>query len=402
MAKKIIFKLKSFPVASETFIVRNIVEAINNKFDVTILTENKKPIENSSQIEILEDFKLMNKTFAFAQPTRKVNRYFKAMQHFFNPILGYYFLRHISIHGVKSLSFLFWLHFFLPYRNTDTIHVHFATAINPLFELKEIGFLKSKIIVTFHGYDGHFLPESDELNKLKANFEKHVSEITVNTLFLKNKLISKGLTTVKISVIPYGIDVKYFNNSSAFKKQKKRINLISVGRLVAFKGHKLGIEVVKILVEKGYNIKYNILGEGPEGAHLEKLIAKYNLQESVNLLGKKNQEQIKEYLNKSDIFLMTSTEDSTGRREDFGVVSLEAQAMELPVVGFKSGGFPETLIDGETGFLVEDQEIEAMAAAVEKLINDRELLHKMGKRARIHVLENFSFEKTTQKYLELY
>ena len=107
-------------------------------------------------------------------------------------------------------------------------------------------------------------------------------------------------------------------------------------------------------------------------------------------------------LGENNLFLMTSTIDKYGRREAFGAVSLEAQAMDLPVIGFKSGGFPETVIDGNTAILVEDKNINSMAEAVESLINDKKLMNSMSKGARTHVLESFSFEKTTKRYLDLY
>ena len=99
---------------------------------------------------------------------------------------------------------------------------------------------------------------------------------------------------------------------------------------------------------------------------------------------------------------MPSTKDNSGRSEAFGVVSLEAQAMGLPIIGFDAGGFPDTIIDGITGFLVEDKNIEKMASTIEKLILDQNLLAEMSKQAINNTITNFNVHKTTGQYFKLY
>lgn len=401
MRKKIVFKTKAFPVLSETFVVMNVVQAIKNGFQVKVITDKKNDFSLSSQEHLLNDYSVSEKIQKFSESKKKSKRYLKALGYLLDPVLFYYYIKYAEFKKKKSLSLLFLLAFYYPHRRTP-FHVHFATALGPLLELKKIGFIRSKIIVSFHGYDGHFLPCGHDLNKLLENFRKHVFKITVNSVFLKNKLILKGFNEADISIIKYGIDLEYFKRKRSVLMEGEYFNMISVGRLVEFKGHKIGVKVVKLLSEKGYKVKYTIIGEGPELQKLKDLIRKLNLEKSVSLLGKKNQQEIKEHLNLNQLFLMTSTTDNTGRQEDFGVVSLEAQAMQLPVIGFKAGGFPETLVDGVTGLLVEDKDVEAMATVVESLIKDKRRIIQMGKQGRRHVVENFSFDKTTRKYLELY
>jgi len=99
---------------------------------------------------------------------------------------------------------------------------------------------------------------------------------------------------------------------------------------------------------------------------------------------------------------LTSTSDRSERCEAFGVVSLEAQAMGLPVIGFKSGGFPETLVEGKTGITVTDKDIEAMASAIEYLMFNNDRLLEMGMAAKKHIRDNFDSSIVTCKYLELY
>jgi colanic acid/amylovoran biosynthesis glycosyltransferase len=402
VGSKIVFKVKSFPTVSETFVVNNVVEAIKCGFDVSVITDKKNTAAKSSQENLLKDFVVLDKTFVFTQPKLRYKRYIKAFLLLLNPVLFYFFIKYVRFKKKRDLTLLFCLAFYYPHRKATAFHVHFGNTVEPLFELKKIGFIKSKIIVTFHGYDAHDLPKGPKLNKINKDFKKYVADITVNSAYLKNKLMNKSFSHQRISIVPIGIDSNFFTRKNSLTSEDGYFRLLSVGRLVSFKGHHFGVRVIKLLLDRGHNVKYSIIGEGPELPQLKILINKLKLNDSINLYGKKNQSEIKDFLNLSNVFLMTSTVDATGRREDFGVVSLEAQAMELPVVGFNSGGFPETIIDGKTGFLVQDQDVEGMVAAVEKLIHDRSLLQQMGKNAREHVLQNFSFEKTTKKYLELY
>lgn len=399
--KTIIFKTKSFPTVSETFVVNNVVEAIKNGFEVYIITNKKNTSSQSSQQQLLSEYNISALTQEYKEPKGKKNRVLKAGILLLNPVLSFYFLRYVALKKKKSLSLLFQLAYYTSYR-TATFHVHFANALEPLLQLKKIGFLKSKIIVTFHGYDAYFLPTGKPLENLVNDYKMYVEHITVNSAYLKQLLVEKGFPDSKIKIIPMGVDATIFKPVKTEKEIKSPLKLITVARLVDLKGVEYGIQVLKKLIDNGHDVLYTLVGEGPEEGRLKALCDTLGLANQVHFLGKKSQPEIKSLLEDHHLFLMTSTIDKDGRREAFGVVSLEAQAMELPVVGFKSGGFPETLVEGKTGFLVEDQDIEAMAAAVEKLINNSELLQQMGKQARIHVLQNFSFEKTTKKFLDLY
>ena len=126
------------------------------------------------------------------------------------------------------------------------------------------------------------------------------------------------------------------------------------------------------------------------------------VQAKSRLEGFKNQIEIKQLLSENHLFLMTSSVDEFNRREAFGIVSLEAQSMGLPVVGFKSGGFPETLVEGKTGFTVEDNNCFEMSIIIQRLIEDSELLSKVGKMAIKNVKQNFDLSYTNKLFINLY
>jgi colanic acid/amylovoran biosynthesis glycosyltransferase len=402
MDTKIVFKTNSFPIISETFIVSNIVETIKNGHEIIIIADKKNKYTDSSQTDLLEKYCLMDKVLQYYSSKGKWKRYKRAIKAIIStPILSFYFAKYILFKRNKSLDYLFILKFYYKLRKAAAFHVHFATAIDPLFELKEIGFLKSKIIITFHGYDAHFLPEGEQLQKLIKNFTKWTSCITVNSEFLKDKLIKEGFIPASIKIIPIGINTSFFNISERALKTGI-FKMITVGRFVEIKGQFFGIQLVKLLKDKGYKINYSLVGAGEEWNTLKQLVAELGLDNEIHFYGFRTQAEIKELLKENDLFLMTSTRDKFDRCEAFGVVSLEAQSMGLPVVGFKAGGFPETIIEGETGFTVKDKDVHALGEVVIKLIEDNERLIKIGLAAQRHIKENYNIEVLTNKYLDLY
>ncbi len=402
MKPLVVFKTVSFPTFSETFIGSNITEAIDAGFDVKIIVDTINASDNTSQPDLLAKYGLLDKVLRFEQPRGKINRYIKAASHLLNPLLLYCFIKYSIFKGKKSLDYIFILKFYWKFRNAAAYHVHFATVIHPLFELKEIGFIKSKIVVTFHGYDAHFLPNGEQLKNLICNFNNHVAQITVNSVFLKNLLVSKGFRESEISIVPIGINTEFFKRDILSIASKATLKLITVGRLVALKGQEYGLRALNILIDKGFSVHYTIVGTGSELAKLMDLTKQLKMETHVTFEGNRNQQEIKELLQEHQVFLMTSTINEAGTREAFGVVSLEAQAMGLPVVGFQSGGFPETVIEGKTGFIVEDQNVAAMANAIEKLILDENLWHTMSENAKYHILNSYTFEKTIGQYLKFY
>ena len=94
-------------------------------------------------------------------------------------------------------------------------------------------------------------------------------------------------------------------------------------------------------------------------------------------------------------------DNKTKRKEAFGITSIEAQAMGLPVIGFNSGGFVDTIKEGITGFAVEDRNVSSMVKRIEGLIKNKETYKKMSLNCIRHA-KKFDIKYTMQKFIELY
>lgn len=395
------FKLKLFPQISETFIVSNLIYAKQKGFKIKIYVDKYLGLENSSQVELLKKFNIQDDLISpHNLPSTKIRRLFL----FFKMLTSFkvlkFFNTYLSSNGIKW-DVLLSLYQYRYLIKNEIVHAHFNNKIEPMIYLHIIGYLNQKMIITFHGYDAFLESQKSFKNKYGKFYKKNVFAVTVNSNYLKNQVIKLGVDPEKIFTIPIGIDTKAFVGLPK-KLKSKNIKIITVGRIEQLKGHIYALKAIRFLLDAGYSLQYIIIGNGSYLGEIKKEIELLRLTNFVHLVGDINQQGVIKYLNDSDIFLMPSTYgNETKRREAFGVVSIEAQAMGLPVIGFNSGGFPETIINGETGFAVDDRSVIQLADKIKYLLENPQEYLSMSKAATKYS-QNFDHKYTTQKYLDLY
>ncbi|WP_163514502.1 glycosyltransferase [Gelidibacter japonicus] len=404
--KSICFVVPSFPTVTETFVTNHIIQSKIKGYQVSVLTKNKLSIEASSQQELLTEHRILDNTFAvdFRIPRNKTKRRFQSLI----LILKYlkFWIRIINVPIRERFSILpFQLHYYNQFREMPVFHIQFGLAGFDIALMKSIGLLSGHIITTFHGYDAHFKgPEA--LDLMRRKYKQLMEEscyMTVNTPYLANKVKLLGGDFKKIRIIPMGIDLGLFQQDEERTLLKNTsVKLISIGRLIELKGFEYAIRSVKVLVDKGYNVKYTIVGEGTDKDTLQQLVSKLGLGDFVFLVGAKSQIDIKELFEENNIFLMSSITDCVNRAEAQGVVTVEAQAMGLPVVAFRSGGVPYTILENKTGFLIEEKNIERYAAAIIKLMDNPILYKTMSASAKSFAINNFNRETLSSEFFELY
>ena len=405
--KKILFRLGSFPTKSETFITNQIVLAIKLDYDVSILTTKKNTLSESSQPEIIENHKILDKTIQYNKIVTK--NYFGRIQKIVSILiygipLSYLKTFNYFKYGKQGLigNLLFQLVEMRGFLDVDLYHIQFGTNKYPLDSLKKHNLIKGSVIATFHGYDGHYQENSKrKIAERYSTLFRFADLITCNTTYLASRLHNLGCSESKLRIIPMGINIDFFY---PYKKGQKSIShrILSVGRLVKLKGFEYGIKAVNELVKRGLNVSYQIIGQGKEKENLLQLTKSFNISDYVFIEGAKSAVEIRDAIQQADIFLMTSTYDKTGRREAQGIVTIEAQACGLPVVAFRSGGVPYTIGDGVTGFLSKENDYMDMAKNIQLLIQDERLRTQMGENARTFVEEHFNQNKLNKIWEELY
>lgn len=404
--KTICFVLPNFPAVSETFVTNQIIGAKNQGYQVSVLTSRLIALEQSTQRELIENHALLKDTIVLDYNIPKSK--FKRLVVGFFIIIKYfrYWSKPLPISvKYRFLSLPFLIRFYHNFKHINVFHVQFAMGSIGIAEMKEIGLLQSKLITTFHGHDAHFKNEK-ELTFLKNTYKIvfKVSEyITVNTPYLETQVLALGSHKALLNVIPMAIDIAYFKPESLKELPVGwTVNLISIGRLIEFKGFDYAIQAIKRLVDKGLNVHYTIVGDGILFESLQDQIQTLQLTNYVTLVGKKSQDEIKTLLAMHHIYLMSSITNAKGRCETQGVVVAEAQAMGLPVVAFNSGGVPYTLCDGETGFLVAEKDVDAYTEAILNLMSDSKRYQTMSIQAREFVVKNFSKNLMSERFVSLY
>lgn len=404
--KKIIFKVPEFPHLSETFIIAQIITAIELGYEVKILVGKLMDVNESLHSKLLTEYSLMDKVIIedYKIPKNKVLRLIKALflvsvnLKYFNSIIKFY-----KEHSKFSLTWLYQWCFFKQFNMAEIFHVQYGTNSNTLAILKKIGFFNPKLIVTFHGHDAFFpINGFIQNNGYYDNLFKSADLITANTPYLANKIIELGCSKELISIVPVGVNTDFFYPSNNKKKSTDSLQLITVGRLDKVKGHHYCVEIVNQLISNGIDVTLTIVGEGFERDNLEKLISKYQLQGKIYMIGKKSQEEVRQILWEHDVYLLTAVALSDGRRETQGLATLEAQACGLPVVVFDSGGVKYTVNNEKSGFICDEYDVKSSSRKIEKFIEDSSLLVKMGKQAVIFVHENFSQKIIDKKWGIIY
>jgi hypothetical protein len=197
------------------------------------------------------------------------------------------------------------------------------------------------------------------------------------------------------------MDLANFVGARAEAGASVPIEILSVGRLVAFKGFAYLVEACAQLRERSIQFHCEIIGDGPLREQLQRQIAELRLADRITLAGALPQDCVLEKLQRCNIFALASTTDDNGASDIFPTVILEAMASARPVVSTTLAGIPESVIDKETGLLVPVGESGLFADALETLCRDAELRTRYGGAGRARVEEHFQVETTVQPLLDL-
>ncbi|SUJ43641.1 putative capsular polysaccharide biosynthesis protein [Staphylococcus aureus] len=223
---------------------------------------------------------------------------------------------------------------------------------------------------------------------------------------LKHKIITSNLAKEnKITVLGFGssngIQFEKFqlDNNKLEEKYHKLLNdnfvIGYVGRIVKDKGiHEL-IQSFKIIVSKGYNVKLLVIGSLETENSIDESDYLFLTQNPNVVLIKHVSDPISFY-NNMNVFVFPT------HREGFGNVSIEAQALEVPVITTNVTGAIDTVVNGETGFIVEKGDFKAIAEKIEKLINDESLRETIGHNGRKRVENKFSSQIIWEELESMY
>jgi len=194
-------------------------------------------------------------------------------------------------------------------------------------------------------------------------------------------LAETGANEDRVVVVHNGVNPTIFRKTSVSPADEARWRprgerlLLTVTRLYPYKGVDRMLEALPAIAQAVPGVKYLVVGEGPDLPRLQQLAARLGLQDRVSFLGRRTVAEIVSLYNLADLFvLLTRTEPPDV--EGFGLVFLEAAACGLPSLGGRSGGIPEAIEEGRTGWLVDPCDAGAIAATITELLGSPERLRR--------------------------
>jgi colanic acid/amylovoran biosynthesis glycosyltransferase len=394
---KLGYLVSQYPALSHTFILREVLALGRQGIDVRVVSVRKcdRPMTALSADEAAE----AQRTFSVigAGPVHALRANIRVFcRHPIGYVRGLLYAWTLS-RGTPRLLVMYSLYFleavvagdYFERQGVADIHTHFSSTV--LLILARI--FRVRYSLTAHG-SGEFVDV--------VGF--HLAEKVAGAVFVAT-VGQYGMSQVmnasdpahwhKVVVLPLGVDVEAFRPRDAPKRDPEEpFRLLSVGRLSAPKGYPILIEAVVLLRGRGRNVRLTLVGEGPERARLEKLIADRDLGDCVRLAGACNHERLPHHYESSDAFVLSSFLESAP------VVLMEAMAMELPCVATWITGIPEIIEKDVEGLLVPPASASAIADAAERLMDDREGARRFGTAARRKVLDKYHLERNVERLVE--
>jgi len=238
------------------------------------------------------------------------------------------------------------------------------------------------LVIHFHGADVHRKPTIEEyLPFYKIAFSYASAFISVSGA-MTEELIKLGAPANKIFTSSCGVDTLKFPLLDISKSGR---NFLSVGRFVEKKSPASVIKAFKIVVNKFPDARLWMVGDGPLFDETSHLVRESGLANSVTLTGVLKSDQIRELMKQSRCFLQHSVTACDGDKEGTPVTILEAGASGLAIVSTLHTGIAEAVVNGETGYLVPEHDVEGMAEYMIKIAADVDLAVRLGTKEAAHI-----------------
>lgn len=302
----------------------------------------------------------------------------------------------------------------LPFRNP---HGYF---LNMPYLRKELNKIKPDLIHSFyalgHGFLGRMTGYKPHIiSVLGSDIYDDISNPIFRRITIKNlekaslicstsKVMANKINEYvdrPIQITPFGIDTKLFSVRN--RTENKEAGGFTIGT-VKWLEDKYGVDTLIssfAKFRKKYpqeNIKLVIVGEGSKKNELESLAHRLGVDQDCTFIGRVFHHEVNIWLKQFDVYVALSRLDS----ESFGVAVLEASSMKIPVLVSDAGGLPEVVVDSETGIIIPKENISKAAEVLEMLYLNKELRKELGKAGRERVLNNYNWDESVNKMIQVY
>lgn len=286
-------------------------------------------------------------------------------------------------------------------RSYDIIHAHFGGQGIKAIGLRELGAMTGRVVTTFYGQDATSYPRQHGRDCYRELFAQGDRFIAISQHLL-GRIQALGCPVERAECLPIGVAPADFPFHPRRWQPPEPLRLLTVARLEEKKGLEYAIRAVARVIPDFPQVEYHILGEGSRRKMLEKLVADLRVETRVRLPGAASQEQVRDACRQSHVFLLPSVTAVSGDEEGQGLVLTEAQCSGMPVLATRHNGFPETIRDGQSGFLVPERDVEALEERLRYLLTHPAIWPDMGRAGRAWVEEKFDNARLAVALVELY
>lgn len=272
----------------------------------------------------------------------------------------------------------------------DLVHVH-TTGPSLFFELQTHRDFKVPRFLTIHAFFS-YPPKED------GYFRKYLPGVDYLS-GVSRRMLDMALALFPPMPPPHQLiynGVKLSPDTSEFPSTAEEI-ILSLGRLSREKGIDLGIRALGKLRRVRPQAKLWIAGEGFEREALQDLVKSLDLDDNIVFMGGVAPEKVYQLMARCRFLIMPSRFD-----EGLPFTALQAAHMGKPLIGARRGGLPEIVRDGETGLLVDEEDWEGLASAMDRLLANPPLCERLGQQAQELVRKEFDFTSMVDQYEEIY
>lgn len=402
---RIAFVVRKFPAMSESFVLGQITGMLDRGHEVTIFAQ-EEPDQYAAH-EAVDRYGLRERTryLPSSIPAGKGWRRLKTaglivLNLLKHPVDLIRLLRvnlrrkrgfdYVSFYfGLSSLGMRF-----------DILHGHFGPLGEVALLLRNAGIGRAAV-TTFHGYDVTAYVRSRG-SDVYRQLLREGDCFTYNSDSTKRHVLNLGAPPDKMVKLPMGVDLAKIPFAERCPQPGRPVRILSVGRLVEMKGRTYAVQAVSEVLQAHGNLEYLIVGDGPLRQSLQRQINQTGCAGKIKILGWIPDEQLDRLYQSCHIFLHPSITDSDGNQEGQGVVLVEAQAYGLVVVATRHGAFPETVLDGKSGFLVPEKDPAALRNCLEKVLSCPQQWPAIGRCGRRHAETHYDIGKLNRQLEELY
>jgi len=278
------------------------------------------------------------------------------------------------------------------------IHAHYAT--HPALVAWLINQLTGiSYSITVHAHD-IFVEKPMLATKLQDSvFVSSISEF--NRKYLVDMFGS--WVQQKTQIVRCGIDPAYYGNEKSVNAgQTGRLEIISIGSLQPYKGHMYLVKACIELQKNGIPFRCRIVGGGDLRPILERAIRENHLDDFVELMGPRTQDEVSRLLRTANCYVQPSVITPSGKMEGIPVALMEAMVTGIPVIATSISGIPELVRNGDTGWLVPPENVDALADALSQVYKDPAEAHKRARSGRRWVLDEFELFSNVKKLSSLF